>query len=789
MKNLFAFISCFVCVSVFAQEFKITGSITDSQNGNVIPGATISVLNSQLGTITGTNGTYTLYLPTGRYSLSVSHVSYASQKIDVIVEGNDSSIDFQMVTNVRALDEVIVTGAVKQEAPLLKVPSAITRLNESEIKSLRLWNVRDMSALSANVQAVNAGEAEGINFSIRGIGALNFNPSVVTYIDGVNQFDIYSSLDFLHNIGSIEMLKGPQGTLFGRNAMGGVINITSKQPDNILRAEAEATFGNFNLQRYNFFLSGPIIKNKLFFTLGGLFADREGYFTNTFDGSDFAGTRNGGGTLSLKYQVSDNWSLTLMGKRYERRIDGYLPFAANDSLAFANPFETQQDAVGKVENSQNQAALTTRYTGNKFNFTNVFAYQDRDYVLENVDVDFTPADFSTYSIGIPGFSNVGSVLTNEFTFSNPAGSKRFKWIAGSYAFWQNAPLNDITRSGEDMVLVDPTATGPSQVIGLRDGTNRGMAFFGQITYNVIEKVELSGGIRYDYEKRELTSQTDFVQGDNPPVTIAPGQTRETDFSAFSPRVSVSWFASVNTTLYASYTRGYRVGGINPTDNPDFIGYDPETSDNFEMGAKASLLDKKLRLGFSGFYINRTNIQSSVFEPDFNGLRFIVLSNGDGRNLGFEMEASYLVLEGLQLSYDFGYLDAQYTRLEAPDFAAEDNRTLEDKTVIQSPEFTSNLALNYVRPLKVGSQYLTINAYAQLTTIGEQFFDFENEISQSAYTLLNTRIGAYIKGIGLYLWAQNLTDERYLAFVPFTGATASFLGNPRTSGLSLTYNLN
>lgn len=787
MKNVFIFILCLLCVFASAQDFKITGSITDSQNGTAISGAIVSVLNSQLGTVSDTDGTYTLYVSSGKYEVGVSHVSYASQKMDIMVEGSDSSLDFQLVTHVFALDEVIVTGAVKQEIPLLKVPFSITQLNELETKSLRLWNVRDMSALSANVYAVNAGAAEGINFSIRGIGALNFDPSVVTYIDGVNQFDIYNNLDFLHNIASIEILKGPQGTLFGRNAMGGVINITSKQPDNVLRAEVESTFGNFNLQRYNFFLGGPIIKDKLFFTLGGLFADRDGYFTNTFDGSNFDNTRNGGGTLSLKYQVSDNWSLTLMGKRYERRIDGYLPFAANDSLAFANPFETQQDAVGKTKNNQNQAALTARYTGNKLNFTTVFAYQDRDYVLENVDVDFTAADFNTYSLGMRGISNNNHVLTNELTFSNPAGSEQFKWIAGSYAFWQDAPANDIIRSGEDAVVIDPTA--PNQIIGLRDGTNRGIALFGQITYRPTEKIELSGGIRYDYEKRELTSQTDFAQGDNPPITISPEQTRETDFSAFSPRVSISWFASENINLYASYTRGYRVGGINPTDNPDFIGYDPETSDNFEVGVKKDLVDKKLHLGFSTFYINRANIQSSVFEPGSNGLRFATLSNGDGRNIGFEINTGYLLLKGLRLRYDFGYLEAKYTRLEAPDYTTGDNRTLKNKTVIQSPEFTSNLAISYVRPFEVRSQYLTINAYAQLTTIGEQFFDFDNEISQSAYTLLNTRIGASMKGIGLYFWAQNLTDERYLAFLPFTGSAVSLLGNPRTYGLSMSYNLN
>jgi len=527
-------------MNVLAQDLKITGKVSDKATGKPIPSVAVKVLNSQKGAVSNSEGQYEITgLSNGMYEISVSHIGYATINQQITLENDSQILNFDLNSESQTLDEVVVQSATKQEAELLKVPTSISLLSEAEIGNLPVWSTRDISGLTANVYAPNAGEAEGINFSIRGIQSLGFDPSVVTYVDGVNQFDLYSSIDYIHNIENIEILKGPQGTLFGRNAMGGVVNITTKQPSNELEVGLEATFGNFNLQRYNLFASGALVKDKLFFSIGGLFADRDGYFTNTFDNSNFNGTTYGGATFSLKYQLNNAWSFTITAKRYERQIEGYLPFAQNDSLAFANPFETQQNAPGETRNTLNQIAFTTKHTGKSLNFTNVFSYQDRELALDNVDVDFSPADFNTYTLGIPGVSNIGRVFTNEFTFSNPANANKFRWIAGSYAFWQDLPANDITSSGADAALFDPTA--PNQVFGFREGTNRGIAFFGQATYAITPKIEASAGLRYDYEKRELKSKTDFAQGENPAITIIPEETRENDFSAFLPKFSISYF--------------------------------------------------------------------------------------------------------------------------------------------------------------------------------------------------------------------------------------------------------
>ena len=319
-------------------------------------------------------------------------------------------------------------SAAKSETPILNVPASITRIESQKVDKLRLWNQRSMSTLSGNLSAVDYGGGDGNNYSIRGVSSTNFDPSITTYIDGINQFDIYSNIEFLHDVESIEILKGPQGTLFGRNALGGVINITTKQPTNDWRGKAQVSLGNFDLQRYDLSVSGPIIKDKLYFSAAGLLGEQDGFFTNTFDNSNFNATEYNGISLSFRYDISDNWSATLSGKRYSRELVGYVPYVGTPQEALANPFELAQDAVGKSTQDMTQASFKLQHSGDRFNFKNVFSVQTSVLEYQNVDIDFTSFDVATFTRPIEGTDNTVNVLTNEFTFSNAAGAERLKWI-------------------------------------------------------------------------------------------------------------------------------------------------------------------------------------------------------------------------------------------------------------------------------------------------------------------------------------------------------------------------
>ena len=221
----------------------------------------------------------------------------------------------------RRLDAVVVT-AEKEESNIQKVPVSITALSSREISdAYRLWSSKDLKGIVSNLYAADPGDGRNI-ISIRGITSTSYDPAVVTYIDGVPQFTLDTYIPQLFDVDHIDVLKGPQGTLYGRNAMGGVINIVTKKPDNQFHAVLEISAGNYGLQRYTFQFSTPLIKGKLFLGVAGLYEGSNGYYTNDFNNSHFDKQHRFADNISLKYLLNAQWSFTLNMKNLWNRNHG-----------------------------------------------------------------------------------------------------------------------------------------------------------------------------------------------------------------------------------------------------------------------------------------------------------------------------------------------------------------------------------------------------------------------------------------------------------------------------------
>src|SRR6185437_3472482 len=215
------------------------------------------------GTITDAYGNYNLQnVSPGKYTVVVSAIGYAYQNKDVMVKSSGAVLDFQLHNSLVRLDEVVVTAEKKEEL-LQKIPVSITALSAKQVQEYQLWNSKDLTAIIPNLNSNNSGDERNVT-SIRGIVTTSYDPAVATYIDGVNQFSLDTYISNLFDVERIEVLRGPQGTLYGRNAMGGVINIITKQPTNTTRGFAELNIGNYGQQRYAFGFRTPLIKNKLF---------------------------------------------------------------------------------------------------------------------------------------------------------------------------------------------------------------------------------------------------------------------------------------------------------------------------------------------------------------------------------------------------------------------------------------------------------------------------------------------------------------------------------------------
>ena len=258
----------------------ISGKVTDTKS-NALKDVTVHLLNTNIAVFTDANGIYSISdIHTGKYIISFSAVGYASQNKDVEITAATNNVDVALADATTQLDDVVVTAEKKEES-VQKIPAAITALSAKQVNEFRLWNSKQLTAIIPNMYSNNSGDERNVT-SIRGITTTSYEPAVATYIDGVSQFSLDTYIATLFDVERIEVLRGPQGTLYGRNAMGGVINIITKQPTNTTNAFAEINMGNYKQQRYVLGFSAPLIKDKLYFGMAGVYNKRNGFYTNTF---------------------------------------------------------------------------------------------------------------------------------------------------------------------------------------------------------------------------------------------------------------------------------------------------------------------------------------------------------------------------------------------------------------------------------------------------------------------------------------------------------------------------
>ncbi|HEY1871217.1 MAG TPA: TonB-dependent receptor plug domain-containing protein, partial [Chitinophagaceae bacterium] len=295
------------CFSVYSQQLiAIHGNISD-KGSKPVNDASVYLLNTNLFATSDSSGNFIIKnITAGDYTIVVSAIGYAIINENIHVTKEGTTHDFQLAEASKQLDEVIVT-AEKKEENLQKIPSSISVLNSKNVEDYRLWNTKDLTAIIPNLYSANPGDGRNVT-SIRGITSSSYDPAVTTYIDGVNQFSLDTYMPQLFDVERIEVLRGPQGTLYGRNAMGGVINIITKQPSNKTTGFVEINAGNYGEQRYLAAVRTPIIKNKLFFGASLLYEGLGGYYTNEYNNSKFDKQHSIGGNYYLKYRANDRWS-------------------------------------------------------------------------------------------------------------------------------------------------------------------------------------------------------------------------------------------------------------------------------------------------------------------------------------------------------------------------------------------------------------------------------------------------------------------------------------------------
>ena len=781
----------FICLLLFssvlaAQNQKLINFSGKIININSVPvsGSSVYLLNTNRGAVSDQQGRFSINgLIEGSYTLEVSAIGYATTNLKITIsETSNKELNVQLADASVQLDAVMVT-AQKTDEILQQIPFSISALSSRQVQQYRLWKSDELTAIVPNLYSSNSGDDRNVT-SIRGITTTSYDPAVATYIDGVNQFGLDTYIPQLLDVERIEILRGPQGTLYGRNAMGGVINIITKQPSNKSNGFAEINFGNYGQQRYSAGFRSPLIKDKLFIGISGMYNKRNGFYTNQFTNSSFDDQNSFTGNYYLKFIAAPKWVLSLNVKHNNNHNDGAFPLVNGVSDALDNPYQLNQDAVARMIDNTYNSSFSANYTGRVFNFNSKTAYQSNHrYYNKPLDGDFSPIDGVTVINNYGDGWNKVKVFTQEFKFSSPAVTKSdLKWTAGSYLFHQDNPTKQAIHFGKDAALVGAPDTDFS-IISSTKGKSSGIALFSQLTYAITNKFDLIAGLRYDYEKKKYNVLGEYQKDPNPvPVfETRPDTSASANFSAFSPKFGMAYTLSANSNVFITYNRGFRTGGLTQLSSdpsqPPLYPYKPEYSNNIEAGIKNNFLNNRLHLNIAAFLIHVSDAQvPTLVLPDA-----ITVTRNAGKltSKGVEIEMEAALLNGLQANYNFGYTDAAYKNLKLSQNGSAVN--LDGKKQIFTPDVTSMLALQYNIDFKTKTP-LKLFLRGEWMYLGKQYFDLSNNITQNAYSLLNTRITLASKKTELTFWARNLGDKKYISYAYDFGAV--HLGSPKTYGITL-----
>lgn len=654
----------------------------------------------------------------------------------------------------------IVVTARKREERLQEVPAAITAFGGAEIESAGIASVDDVTLLVPNLSIANTQNFGTAFINIRGVGQYrNSEPPVAMVIDGVQISSPNQITQSLFDIERIEILKGPQGSLYGRNASGGAINIITRQPTNEFEGFFRGEIANGNDFMVQSAISGPIVEDGLLFRIAGSYRNSDGLLTNETLNQrvDFVEDTS----LRLRLLATPTDRLTLDFRASYSNTEGgaswFISLADDQANNFNAPI--QNDVLGLGDREIQEYALKIDY---EFDFATITSITSLISVEEFFfeDLDFLAAPILTADQALDTRS-----ISEELRISSDAGS--FRWMLGAHFLETDRDLVTFV----DLVGVARIAAG-----NLKDNNNA-WALFGNVSYDLTDTIEASIGLRYDHDRRE---QTDFILG---------GLVNRQSFHELQPKVSISWQATDELLLYASYGSGFRSGGFNST-NTFGRQYASEVVRSSEFGVKSTLLDGRLILNAAAFYSDFENLQQYVLDASTGAQAIVTIPSAD--IYGLELESQFQISPSARI---FASLGLQNSNIGAELIGF-------DPLAVGYPaNFTvigNEIPLVYSWSYVVGGQYrIPLGADTSLTLRGDysgrggNYWEANNLDRQNSTHIVNARATLSHRNIEVAVWAQNLLDEDFFEeFISreFAGTItdAGFPGRPRRYGVTATF---
>ena len=685
----------------------------------------------------------------------------------IVFSQSANSQNIRIITDTTKVPDIIideVTVKSPKEVPFVReVPASISLISSRIIENNEIKTLTDISSQVPNFFMLDYGSKLQSSVFIRGIGSRLGTPSVGLYVDNV-PFSEKTTFGFdFFDIERIEILRGPQGTLYGRNTMGGIINVFSKSPLHYDETNVSVTAGNYgnynvNINHYN------KISKKFGYSVNANYLNKDGYFTNIFNNEKADNLYSAGGRIRLAWQVSDKFSIENISS-YEKSEQFGFPYAV---------YNTETNTAGEVNYNQESSykrdlfsnGLIAKYENEKIELLSTTSYTFYDGLMA-VDQDYTANQIYFFNTG-----DRQNMISQELVFKS-AKSKKYDWLFGAYGFHQTM---DQQTNGD--IYTAKMKQEISSVFGIS-----GLALFHQSTLNnfLVKNLSLTAGLRLDIEEDKLDYSLAMAVNGGPMNTTTEEDYKET-FNEILPKLALKYKVNEQWNTYATVSKGYKSGGFNTNSSIDiseFRSYDSERSWNYELGFKSALAKKRLYIDGAIFYIDWTDQQIDVPVPTGRGN--MKTNAGESASKGVELFAKAILAKNIEATLGYGYTEATFK-----DYVVTDELNYNGNYIPYIPRSTFNAGVNKIFNFDSGFLDKLITSL-NYKGIGKHYWDLTNSVYQEYYGITDAKISFISGKVQFDIWGRNIFDTSYNSYYfEITTIRNSYaqLGKPASMGINL-----
>ncbi|QHJ13209.1 Pesticin receptor [Paraglaciecola mesophila] len=673
--------------------------------------------------------------------------------------------------------EIISISARGRTESIQSVPDSVTAFSSEMIENARISNFQDLADLTPNLSQLDNFRPGLSRITIRGLITPQVgDPPIAFVVDGVTASDIEFINQDLVDVERIEVMRGAQGALYGRGAVGGAVLITTKQPIEDFEGSIKGTYSNGNAYHLSGVLSGSLNEeDTAYFRMGGYTKSSDGLIDNRFLNDEADALDEDSIFGQLQFDLFDDTSLNIKG-RYTTSTAGFAYYqgVTEDTIEDFS-IQTSQNIANRDERDvyELSARLSQDYALGTFEFITAYSksenahFYDGDYSADATFID--EEDFFRAPFGTQGIFDVESV-TVESRFTSQS-DQPLRWAAS--LFYQDRQRDSAVSFFDDFVGDSPRTrsdfTDDDIYLVIADeNSSKAWAVSGQINYDITDKLELTGALRFDQDKRESFDPN-----------FAADTFAAKTFSQSQPKVTLAYQATSDVLIYSSYSKGFRSGGFNEPAEGISRTFDKEVSDSYEAGFKSTLFDNTVTLNGAAFRIEQEDAQVTVFNVDTYTLENLAIDSVDTQ--GLELELGFAANENLDIRLSAGWVDSEIKRFNEQAY-------LEGETMVWVPEYNATLSATHQAEL---NDTWTLTSRAALQIDGPKSFDISQpQIRSSEYRFIDASIGLRSEQWTVQLFVNNLTDERAIQdiFLYDDGVTefARQPNKPRSYGVEASY---